>query len=101
MNYQTQEELLAAFQDKMGEVLTKKGNDYSEGDCLSNFKHVAKITGTTPERVVLTMIGIKVARLGVLLSTGKEVKNESIEDSILDLANYTFLLQCTIQDKTF
>ena len=101
MNYQVQEELLELFQNKMKEVLTKKGNDYSEGDCLSNFKHVAKITVTTPESVVLTMIGVKVARLGVLLNTGKEIKNEPIEDSILDLANYTFLLQCIMEDKQF
>lgn len=99
MTYNEQKHHLQSFQSKMKEILESKGNDYSHKDCLSNFKNVASITCTTPESVVLTMIGIKVARLGVLLNTEKEVKNESISDSIIDLANYTFLLQCCLEDK--
>ena len=38
------------------------------------------------------LIATKVARLGVLLNSDNPAKNESIDDSILDLANYSVLL---------
>lgn len=82
---------IAKFQQKQQDTLLKKGNDYAGDDRLSNFKTVAAITNTTPEMVCLTMIGIKVARLGQLLS-GKQAENESVRDSVEDLANYSILL---------
>ena len=99
MTYEEQRKVLEGFQKEMASLLEKKGNDYSNVDCLSNFKSTAQITQQKPESTVLTMIGIKVARLGVLLNAGKDVKNESIKDSILDLANYAFLLRCVIEDN--
>jgi hypothetical protein len=39
-----------------------------------------------------------VARLGVLLS-GKEAVNESVRDSIIDLANYAVLLDMIVTDQ--
>lgn len=75
------------------EMLLKKNNDYAkqDEDALSNFKLAGAISGISPQVQALSLIGVKVARLGVLLH-GKTAKNESIEDSILDLANYAFLL---------
>ena len=98
MTYEEQKEFLEKFQNQMKELLLSKGNDYSNIDCLSNFKATAAVTQQHPRSTVLTMIGIKVARLGVLLNTSKEVKNEAIEDTVIDLANYAFLLACTIKD---
>jgi hypothetical protein len=40
----------------------------------------------------------KVARLGNLFK-GKTPNNESIDDSIIDLANYTFLLYCYFREE--
>lgn len=86
----------AAFQnmvDSMKTVLFKKGNDYANTDRLSNFKLAGQICGMTPELNCLNLIATKVARLGVLLQNTSEVpNNESIADSILDLANYAVLL---------
>jgi hypothetical protein len=42
--------------------------------------------------IVLNLIATKVARLGVLLNSNDKPKNESINDSIMDLANYAMLL---------
>jgi len=87
------------FTDLQSETLLKKNKDYASQDSLSNFKTVASILNTSPEMVAATLIGVKLARLGVLLNSGKGPENESIMDSVLDMANYAFLLHCCLSDK--
>lgn len=99
MTKEVQKQQLEEFQSKMKEILFKKSSDYSTKDALSNFKGTALATNQSPEMVALTLIGIKVSRLGVLLNQSEAPKNESIEDSLIDLANYTFLLKCILYDK--
>ena len=41
---------------------------------------------------------LKIARLGVLLNSKESPKNESVNDSILDLANYALLLAMIKQE---
>lgn len=74
------------------ETLGSKKNDYSNKDEFSNFLTSSMIAGTIPEQSFLTLIGTKVARLRELTTTDKEVKNESVQDTILDLVCYTSLL---------
>lgn len=99
MNINQQTEHFLKFFKKQEEVFLKKGNDYSSEDRLSNFKTVAGITNLPVTQVALVMIGIKVARLGVLLKSQKQPENESISDSILDLANYSILLDAIVNEK--
>jgi len=97
----TKEEQIKSFDEfvsKMRQVLLNKGDDYANIDRLSNFKLAGNICGLNPELNCLSLIATKVARLGVLLN-GKEAKNESIQDSILDLANYAALLNMITEDK--
>lgn len=89
---------LALFTEEMRQILLKKGNDYANPNAPSNFELAGAICGLSAELNCLSLIATKVARLGVLLH-GKEPKNESIHDSILDLANYTFLLSTIIKNK--
>ena len=91
MEIKEQTEVLDAFIDKMRNIILKKGNDYATTDRLSNFKRAGEICNLTPQQNCLSLIATKVARLGVLLS-GKVPDNESIEDSLIDLANYAALL---------
>lgn len=86
------------FFGKLKETLIKKGGDYANTDCLSNFKLAGSICGLTAEQNCLSLIATKVARLGVLLASGDSPNNESIEDSILDLNGYAFLLSCIRKD---
>lgn len=91
----TQEQQVQHFEnmvDTMKVVLFKKGNDYANTDRLSNFKLAGSICGLKAEQNCLSLIATKVARLGVLLNSDKSPNNESIEDSILDLTNYSVLL---------
>ena len=84
---------------KMQDVLIKKGGDYANVDVLSNFKLAGSICGLKPELNCLSLIATKVARLGVLLNSGSNPNNESIKDSVLDLANYSILLDMLLSEK--
>ena len=97
MNKQEQEKHFDELVAKMREVLISKGNDYASEDRLSNFKSSANICKSTPEQICLGQIAIKVSRLGILLNS-KNVNNEPIKDSVMDLANYAILLDMIIED---
>ena len=99
MNLETQKQSFAAMVAKMEATLFKKGNDYANTDRLSNFKLAGSIAGGSAETNCLKMIATKVSRLGVLLNSDGKPNNESIEDSILDLANYAVLLGMILEDK--
>lgn len=85
--------------EKMKQTLLSKGDDYANSDRLSNFKMAGAISGLKPEVQCLSLIAVKVARLGVLLNSDKSPSNESIQDSVLDLANYSLLLSMILTDK--
>lgn len=90
------DKLLEGLFEEQKKILKKKGNDYAGEDLLSNFRLAGMITNQTskhPDAVnCLNLIGTKVARLGQLLSTDKTAENESIQDSVIDLANYAAIL---------
>ena len=92
MTKQEQQEFFDEYVNKMREVLLNKGDDYANADRLSNFKLAGLIAGGNAKTNCLNLIATKVARLGVLLNSNDEPKNESVSDSILDLANYAMLL---------
>lgn len=98
MNLKQQQKFFDEFTIKMSELMLRKGRDYSGLDRLSNFKIVGDITGVSAEITCLNLIAIKVARLGQLLN-GKTPNNESIDDTIIDLANYSLLLAMIKYEK--
>lgn len=99
MTREEQQKSFDDFMDKMCATMFIKAEDYAGADRLSNFKQAGAICGLSPEQHCLAMIATKVARLGQLLSSGKEPNNESIDDSILDLANYAVLMKMIREDK--
>lgn len=86
------------FTEKMKRTLFSKGDDYANEDRLSNFKMAGAIAGGNAKTNCLNLIATKVARLGVLINSDQEPNNESIADSILDLANYSVLLSMIIEE---
>jgi hypothetical protein len=98
----TKQEQLQRFDDlvaKLRKTLEDKGHDYAGEDVLSNFKDSGKRIGKTPEEHCLSLISTKVSRLSNLLSDRKKTpKNEAIQDSILDLIGYSFLLDSIIYE---
>lgn len=99
MNLKEQQDYFTKFTDEMSATLFKKGADYSNEDRLSNFKLAGAIAGTNASINCLNHISTKVARLGVLLNSKNPPSNESISDSILDLANYSVLLSMIINEN--
>jgi len=98
----TKKEQMAHFGYMTGEMkktLFSKGDDYANEDRLSNFKLAGAIAGGDARTNCLNLIATKVARLGVLINTDQEPNNESIEDSVLDLANYSVLLSMIINEN--
>lgn len=93
MNIETQERIFNETVETMRGIMFRKGNDYANTDRLSNFKLAGAITGGSAETNCLNLIATKVARLGVLLNTSAVPNNESIDDSLIDLANYALLLR--------
>ena len=78
---------------QMGVIHDKKNEDYANDNPYSNFETAAGIArgfrGT--DAVFATLIGIKIARLQELIGGNKTPNNESVEDSLLDLAVYAAL----------
>ena len=99
MNIKEQKIVFDTFVEMMTDTIIKKGNDYANEDRLSNFKLAGSVCGLTPEQNCLSLIATKVARLGVLLKTNNP-NNESIEDSVLDLACYSTLLYMIRYEKS-
>ena len=99
MTINQQKVFLLGFQERMTNTIISKQADYAKEDILSNFKLAGNICGINPDVNCLSLIATKVARLGVLLNTKESPNNESIEDSLLDLANYSFLLYCLRKDQ--
>ena len=83
---------------EMKKTLFSKGDDYANEDRLSNFKMAGALAGGDAKTNCLNLIATKVARLGVLINSDQEPNNESIADSILDLANYSVLLSMIIEE---
>ena len=70
-------------------TLESKNQDYRIDGEFSNFTMAAALACTTPEKVMLTQIGIKLGRLqGLPL----EPNNEARLDTYKDLAGYAIIL---------
>jgi hypothetical protein len=86
--------------DRCIELLRSKANDYAEGgDAFLNFKTAAQIAGISPEQTLLTLLGMKLSRLTQLVGKGKTARNESVEDTMLDVINYIVLLRGMMREQ--
>jgi hypothetical protein len=100
MNLTDQQNHFKELVKLMEHTLFKKGDDYANDDRLSNFKDSGAITGMNAKQICLNLIAVKVSRLGNLFKSNNP-KNESVNDSILDLANYAVLLHMIANEGKF
>jgi len=87
---------------EMAALHDSKNADYAQsGNPFSNFEQSAQVAAgfSGADAVFATLIGVKLARLRELLSTGKTPNNESIDDTRKDLAMYA-TLWCAYARKT-
>lgn len=94
------------FCDRMIEITKKKNADYSGagGDPFNNFRHVGNFIHV--EHVDLVAVGFmtrmsdKFSRIGSFISNGTlQVQDESVADTLLDLANYSALFAGYLKEK--
>ena len=83
---------------EQAQLLANKGADYANEDALSNFKIVGEMLNMPPEKVALVMIAIKVVRLANLVDKDS-VRNEPLEDTAVDLGNYSFLFKALLTEQ--
>lgn len=76
----------------MADTHDAKSKDYATAENrYSNFEFAAVVAGCSVDTVFRVLLGIKLARLKVLLESGKAPAHESVQDSRLDLATYAAL----------
>lgn len=105
MNQSDQLKFIESINEKGIDLLKSKGHDYAGVDVLKNFKQMhqlmslLEIDTSKIEGVHMFYIVLKIQRLCNLLFSNKVAKNESISDTLIDLRNYTDLLNCTLEEK--
>lgn len=83
------------------EISRRKNNDYTGGDSnpFSNFQSV-EVLGIKTEAGFLTRMFDKIKRLSSFVQTENlQVKEESVTDTLKDLANYCCLLAGYLESK--
>ena len=81
------------------EIIRKKNADYAvDSNPWKNFE-MASLVGVSVKRAILVRISDKLARISNLIDKEAAVKDETIEDTLLDLINYAAILKAKIDDE--
>lgn len=84
----------------MLDTAKKKNADYAwQGNPFKNFMWCENLSITTAEKWILIRITDKLSRVINLLDKENQVKDEAIEDSCIDAANYFVILSLLIKSK--
>jgi hypothetical protein len=86
---------------KLHEIAIAKNSDYTgtTDDPFYNFKSGSRI-GVSVEQSLMIRMGDKISRIESFIQKGGlAVKSESVEDTLLDLANYCILLAAHLSSK--
>ncbi len=85
------------------DLVIRKNNDYSGLKNADNdpFKNIrgAEFVGVPNERGILVRMMDKMGRISSLLSQDAQVKEESINDTLDDLINYSVILKSYLKNK--
>jgi len=96
------------FHQKMCQVMmditTKKNADYTgaSADPFANFRQVGHLVATpgVVEIGFITRMSDKLSRIGAYIANGQlQVKDESVADTLIDLANYCILFAGFIRSE--
>jgi hypothetical protein len=99
------DQYLAEFKlitEQMYEITKAKNNDYTNGndDAFRNFRQVELMGICSAEQGFLTRMVDKMMRISSFVNSGQLlVKDESVTDTLQDLANYSILMLCYIKSK--
>lgn len=88
--------------NKMMALTRKKNADYAGqgGDAFNNFTRIEIIGVASTEQGFLTRMFDKFSRIISFMQNGElQVKDESVEDTLIDLANYSILMAAYLKSK--
>lgn len=86
--------------ESMFNIMKTKNKDYStDSDPFSNFWLVESLWVTSTEKGILVRLLDKISRISNLIDNEANVKDESISDTLIDLANYAVILKIYINNK--
>lgn len=81
------------------ELVERKNADYAGADNpFKNFES-ALVVGIPVERAILVRVLDKLSRVSNLIGREAQVKDEKIEDTLLDAINYLAILKAYLEDK--
>ena len=99
MNQETFLKRIEELHNECVEIVKIKNKDYSTADDpFRNFK-APTLFGITVEKAILVRMADKISRTSVLLDKKAHVKDESLTDSLQDLANYALILATWLESK--
>lgn len=85
---------------QMRETIVRKNHDYAgDEDPYKNFRLAEQIGVCTLEKAILVRMCDKMSRIGQLIDKESKVKDEAIEDTLIDLANYSIILAGYLKNK--
>ena len=86
------------FEDALA-ILQNKNIDYAtDTDPWKNFRF-AELVGVGVERAILVRMSDKLARISNILGKKARVVDESIVDTLVDLANYSVILKVYLENQ--
>lgn len=88
--------------EEMYQITVAKNKDYTGGedDPFKNFKMVERLGVASTEQGFVTRMTDKLMRISTFVQKGiLQVKDEKVEDTLLDLAVYCILMVCYLREK--
>lgn len=81
-------------------IAKAKNSDYTGGkDPFANFRLVESLGICSVEKGILVRMCDKMSRIAALLEKEAKVKDESIQDTLMDLCNYSAILSNYLDSK--
>lgn len=95
----TERKDFATILDTMNQLSIKKDKDYAGDEFLSNFR-VAKMLGVKPSMGAAIRLSDKWSRICQLVQKpNPEVIDETIEDTLMDMANYCIIMILLLREE--
>lgn len=101
MNRENYLQLFQQALNTMHEITVRKNSDYATwDDPFRNFRMVENMWICTSEEWILVRMSDKMSRISNLIKDNNpKVKDESIEDTLIDLANYSIILSIYLKHE--
>ena len=97
MNKEEFKESFKSTLDNMYKIMERKNSDYAKISAFWNFELVEKLWITSIEKWILVRMADKMSRISTLIDQDAKVKDESIMDTLQDLANYSVILKIYLE----